>query len=177
MRLVAAFHIPFSAHIVVAGTQSNTGHLPADRNLGVDPRNSLEERGNLKFAGEFPAATWRAKVINMRAASAVGFGLAIAIGMSAPLAVADEATKISVTLKDHKFSPAEPSAPAGKPIVIEVENQDKTPAEFESKALRVEKVVPGGGKISVQVRALPAGRYRFFDDYHESTTEGFLVTQ
>jgi hypothetical protein len=43
--------------------------------------------------------------------------------------------------------------------------------------LRVEKVVPGGGKITVQVRALAPGRYRFFDDYHESTTEGFLVTQ
>ena len=114
---------------------------------------------------------------NKRAASAVGFSLAIAIGMGAPVAVAEEATKISLTLKDHKFSPAEPTAPTGKPIVIEVENQDKTPAEFESKALRVEKVVPGGGKISVQVRALPAGRYRFFDDYHESTTEGFLVTQ
>ena len=117
------------------------------------------------------------KLTNMRAVSAVGFGLAIAIGMGAPLAVADEAAKISLTLKDHKFSPAEPTAPAGKPIVIELENQDKTPAEFESKALRVEKIVPGGGKISVQVRALPAGRYRFFDDYHESTTEGFLVTQ
>jgi hypothetical protein len=116
-------------------------------------------------------------VTNTRAVSLVIFALAIAMGMGAALAVADEATKISVTLKDHKFSPAEPTAPAGKPIVIEVENQDKTPAEFESKALRVEKVVPGGGKVSVQVRALPAGRYRFFDDYHESTTEGFLVTQ
>jgi plastocyanin len=114
---------------------------------------------------------------NMRAAAAVGFGLAMAIGIGAPVAVADEATKISVTLKDHKFSPAELTAPAGKPVVIELENQDTTPAEFESKALRVEKIVPGGGKITMQVRALPAGRYRFYDDYHEATTEGFLVTQ
>ena len=113
----------------------------------------------------------------MRVVSARVLGVAIALGTGAHLAIADEPTKISVTLKDHKFSPAEPTAPAGKPVVIEVENQDKTPAEFESKALRVEKVVPGGGKISVQVRALPPGRYRFFDDYHESTTEGFLVTQ
>ena len=113
----------------------------------------------------------------MRVVSEVVLGLAIAIGMGTPLAVADESAKVSVTLKDHKFSPAELTAPAGKPVVIELENQDKTPAEFESKALRVEKVVPGGGKITVQVRALPAGRYRFFDDYHESTTEGFLVTQ
>jgi hypothetical protein len=113
----------------------------------------------------------------MRVVSAAVLGLAIALGTGVPLARAAEPTKLSVTLKDHKFSPAEPTAPAGKPIVIEVENLDKTPAEFESKALRVEKVVPGGGKITVQVRALAPGRYRFFDDYHESTTEGFLVTQ
>ena len=41
----------------------------------------------------------------------------------------------------------------------------------------VEKVVTGGGSISVRVRALPPGRYRFFDDYHEATTVGFLVVK
>ena len=82
-----------------------------------------------------------------------------------------------MTLKDHKFSPAEPTAPAGKPIVLEVVNQDPTPAEFESKALRVEKFVVGGGTVTVNLRPLKPGRYRFFDDYHEATTEGFLVVQ
>jgi hypothetical protein len=105
----------------------------------------------------------------------LGFG--VAIGTSVPLAIAEDSPRVSVTLKDHKFSPAEPSAPAGKPIVIDVSNLDSTPSEFESKTLRVEKVVPGGGKITVQVRALPPGRYRFFDDYHEDTTEGFLVVK
>jgi len=107
----------------------------------------------------------------------LGAGLVFALFARAPVTFADEPAKVSLTLKDHKFDPAEPSAPAGKPIIIEVSNLDPTPAEFESKALRVEKVVPGGGKITVQVRPLTAGRYRFFDDYHESTTEGFLVTQ
>jgi hypothetical protein len=51
------------------------------------------------------------------------------------------------------------------------------PAEFESKPLRVEKAVPAGGKITLQVRPLTPGRYRFFDDYHEATAEGFLVVQ
>lgn len=95
----------------------------------------------------------------------------------ASFAIADEAVRVSVTLKDHRFSPAEPSAPPGKPIVIEVANQDPTPSEFESKTLRVEKVVPAGGKITLQVRPLTPGRYRFFDDYHEDTTEGFLVVK
>jgi len=43
--------------------------------------------------------------------------------------------------------------------------------------LRVEKVVPGGGTITVQVRALKPGRYRFYDDYHEETTQGYLVVK
>jgi hypothetical protein len=110
-----------------------------------------------------------------RHALVLGAGLAFGFGFAAA-AFADEPAKVSITLENHKFSPAEPTAPAGKPIVIEIVNQDKTPAEFESKPLRVEKVVPGGDKITVQVRPLKPGRYRFFDDYHEST-EGFLVTQ
>lgn len=113
----------------------------------------------------------------MRVVSAGGLGLALVIGLSAPLAAAEDSAKVSVTLKDHKFSPADPTAPAGKPITIEVSNLDATPSEFESKTLRVEKVVPAGGKISLQVRPLAAGRYRFFDDYHEDTTEGFLVVE
>jgi len=103
--------------------------------------------------------------------------LALALAAQTFGAEAEQPAKVSLTLKDHKFSPAEPAAPAHKPIVIEVENQDKTPAEFESKSLRVEKVVPGGDTITVRVRPLPPGRYRFYDDYHESTTEGFLVTK
>ena len=43
--------------------------------------------------------------------------------------------------------------------------------------MRVEKLVAANGKITLQVRALAAGRYRFFDDYHEDTTEGFLVVK
>jgi hypothetical protein len=113
----------------------------------------------------------------MYVASAASLGLALVIGIGATLAVAEDAARVSVTLKDHKFSPAEPTAPAGKPIIIDVSNLDPTPSEFESKTLRVEKVVPGGGKIAVQIRPLGPGRYRFFDDYHEDTTEGFLIVK
>lgn len=109
--------------------------------------------------------------------SIICLGLALAVGVAAPAAVADDTAKVSVTLKDHRFSPAEPNVPAGKPILIEVTNLDSTPSEFESKTLRVEKVVPGGGRATVLVRPLKPGRYRFFDDYHEDTTEGFLVVK
>ncbi len=92
-------------------------------------------------------------------------------------ALGDEPAKVTLTLKDHKFSPAEANAPAGKPFVIEVVNQDGTPAEFESKPLRIEKVVPGGKTITVTVHPQKAGRYAFFDDYNEATAQGALVVQ
>jgi hypothetical protein len=115
---------------------------------------------------------------------AIGFGV-LAIGLLAasapaawaPVALAEDTATVRLSLKDHRFQPAEARAPAGKPVTIEIRNLDPTPAEFESKTLRVEKVVAGGGTITVQIRPLAAGRYRFFDDYHEDTTEGFLNVQ
>ena len=56
----------------------------------------------------------------MRVVSKVSLGLMIVFGLGSPVAMAEDSARVSVTLKDHKFSPAEPSAPAGKPIVIEV---------------------------------------------------------
>jgi plastocyanin len=103
-------------------------------------------------------------------------GLALAFALLAGPAFAEGAA-VQVTLKDHKFTPAEVEAPAGKPLTIEIVNQDSTAAEFESKDLRVEKVAPAGGKATVRVRALKPGRYRFFDDYHESTAVGYLVVK
>ncbi len=108
--------------------------------------------------------------------SALGLAIALASAATTP-ALADDQTHIAISIKGHHFDPAEPTAPAGKPVMFEVSNRDGTPAEFESKTLRVEKVVPGGGTVTVRVRALAPGRYRFFDDYHEETTVGFLVVQ
>jgi plastocyanin len=108
-------------------------------------------------------------------ALAVAGALALATG--AGPAFAQSGATVKLTLKNHKFQPAEPRAAANTPITIEVTNLDATPSEFESKTLRVEKVVAAGATITLQVRALAPGRYRFFDDYHEDTTEGFLVVQ
>ena len=99
-----------------------------------------------------------------------------AILSTAEVGSAQQRTTIPITLKDRRFEPAEPHAPAGKPLTIIVRNLDPNPAEFESKTLRVEKVVVGGGQITIQIRSLAAGRYRFFDDFHEET-QGFLVVE
>ena len=99
--------------------------------------------------------------------------LAICAALLAPSCVwADE--PLQFTLKDHKFAPAEVDVPAGKALTLAIANADGTPAEFESKELRVEKTIPAGGAVTLHVRALTPGRYRFFDDYNASAAEGFL---
>lgn len=102
--------------------------------------------------------------------------LALSLAAFGSAARADE-TALQLSLKNHRFEPAELNAPANQPLTLEVANQDPTPAEFESKNLRVEKVVAGNSKITVKIRPLAPGRYRFFDDYHEATTEGFLTAK
>jgi cupredoxin-like protein len=85
------------------------------------------------------------------------------------------AEAITLTLKEHLFVPSEVSVPAGERFRIEIENQDPTPAEFESADLRVEKIVVPGGKIAVMAGPLKPGIYKFFDDYHPDTAKGTVT--
>ena len=89
---------------------------------------------------------------------------------------AQESAAVAISVKGHQFEPAQVNAPANKPLAIRVRNLDNAPMEFESKSLRVEKVIAAGGEGVVNVRALAPGRYEFFDDFHQQT-RGFLVVQ
>jgi len=102
--------------------------------------------------------------------------LTLALLAMVPVARAEDSVTVNISLKDHRFQPAESHAPAGKPITIVLKNLDTAPAEFESNMLRVEKVVTGGGTITMRIRPLVPGRYRFFDDFHPES-EGYLVVQ
>jgi len=87
---------------------------------------------------------------------------------------ADDRIALSITLKDHKFDPAELHAPPGQPIAIHVKNLNTIVSEFESSDLHFEKIVPVGGEGVVYVRPQQAGRYNFYDDFHHDT-QGYLV--
>ena len=102
--------------------------------------------------------------------------LTLGLLLMMPVARAEDAVTVNISIKDHRFQPAELHAPAGKPIVIILKNLDPAPAEFESNMLRVEKVVTGGGTVTMRIRPLEPGRYRFFDDFHPET-QGYLVVQ
>ena len=103
--------------------------------------------------------------------------LAVGLFLGAdPSAFAQQAATVTVSVKNHRFQPAVVQAPAKVPIELHVKNLDATPMEFESVSLRVEKVVTGNGEGIIRLRPLEAGRYNFFDDFHQETT-GVLVVR
>jgi heme/copper-type cytochrome/quinol oxidase subunit 2 len=87
------------------------------------------------------------------------------------------ADPIELTLKDHKFAPAELTVPAGQKFQIKVTNNDEAPAEFESHDLKVEKIVVPGGTITVTAGPLKPGTYQFFDDYHPDDAKGIVTAK
>ncbi len=105
-------------------------------------------------------------------------GLALIAVASVAFAVrpanAQEA-RLEMSLKDHKFEPAEIRAPANKPIVVKVKNMMAENMEFESKELELEVVVKAKAEGLVKIKPQKPGRYEFFDDFHQETTGTLIV--
>jgi hypothetical protein len=101
----------------------------------------------------------------------------LALALLAPLGALAQTQEFSLTIKNHRFVPRELTVPAGKRLKLVIDNQDPTPEEFESRALRLEKVIPGHGKGSVNVGPLKPGRYGFVGEFHESTAKGALLAE
>src|SRR6266849_5903114 len=72
---------------------------------------------------------------------------------------AQQATELQLTYSKGQFQPGELRAPADKPITVRLKNLDAKAMEFESKSLRVEKVVAANSEGVINVRALKPGRY------------------
>lgn len=96
---------------------------------------------------------------------------------ASPYCQAQEAVTLRTSIKDHRYQPSELKAPANAPITLIVHNLDPTPEEFESKTLRVEKVVAGNSEITLKFRPLAPGRYRFYGDFNEATAQGALIAE
>ena len=107
----------------------------------------------------------------------IPFPLLIAALVASIGALGADELAFELSIKDHKFAPSELTVPADKRVKLIVKNLDSTPAEFESHDLRVEKIIPGGGEISLVVGPLKAGTYNFFDEFHEDETKGTLTAK
>ena len=108
------------------------------------------------------------------------FGLPIAAVLAAVLLVAGPAAaadnEIPLTIEKNQFQPAEVKVKANTPFVLVITNKNPKAAEFESKDLRVEKVVPAGKTVNVRIRALKPGTYAFVDDFNQQAT-GRIVAE
>src|SRR5262249_50283015 len=82
-----------------------------------------------------------------------------------------------IRFADARFDPAEVVIEAGTPFPIRVTNASDTPIEFESFELHRERVVPPGATITVYFPALPAGSFKFFDDFHSEVPQGAIVAK
>jgi hypothetical protein len=101
-------------------------------------------------------------------------GLA-ALLIAAPVSL--RAADYTLTIKDHKFTPPEIKVPANQRVQLIVVNDDPTPEEFESPALKVEKVIAGKSKGVVRIGPLKPGRYPFIGEYHDATAKGTVVAE
>ena len=104
-------------------------------------------------------------------------GLAIAMVLMALAAPGALAQEFNLVIRDHKFEPAEIRVPAGKRVSIVVSNEDATPEEFESSALKVEKVIAGKSKALVRIGPLAPGRYEFIGEFHADTAKGVIIAE
>jgi hypothetical protein len=90
------------------------------------------------------------------------------------LAADDE---FALTLRDHRFTPAEIRIPANQKVRLVVDNQDATPEEFDSHALNREKVIPGKAKAVIFIGPLAPGRYPFMGEFNAATAQGAVVAE
>jgi plastocyanin len=101
--------------------------------------------------------------------------LAIAL---APLAASGAGEpEFKLVIENHAFTPDRLEVPAGKKVKLLVENRDASAEEFESEALKIEKVIAAKGKGTVYVGPLKPGEYKFIGEYHEKTAHGVVVAK
>ncbi len=92
------------------------------------------------------------------------------------LSLAETQAPNTIVIKNHQFDPAQLTVAAGQKLQVTVDNQDPTPEEFESFDLDREQVVEGNKKMIVYLGPLQPGTYKYWADFHKSST-GVIVAQ
>jgi len=103
--------------------------------------------------------------------------VALPVAAAAATARAEEPFAATVTIRNHRFEPSEIRVPAGKRISLTVINADRLSEEFDSSALKVEKVIAGKSQGVVHIRPLDSGSYDFIGEYHEQTAKGRVIAE
>ena len=110
-------------------------------------------------------------------ALAAAFALgALAAAPSIALA-ADAPSEVPIVIEQNRFQPEEVRVKAGAAFVLVITNKDGGPEEFESKELRIEKIIPAGKTVRLRMPPLKAGTYPFVGEYHATTAKGRIVAE
>jgi hypothetical protein len=87
------------------------------------------------------------------------------------------AQEFNLVIRNNRFEPVEIRVPARKRVSVYVTNEDSTPEEFDSPALKVEKVIPGKSKALIRIGPLEPGRYEFVGEFHAATAKGVVIAE
>lgn len=90
---------------------------------------------------------------------------------------ADELPVFEVVAKDGRLIPAQLEIPGGQRVKLLIRNEGKTPIEFESVLLRIEKVLAPGANSFVMLPRLKPGQYVFVDEFHEDTAKLTVIAK
>ena len=99
----------------------------------------------------------------------------IALAGVASAACAGAPPSLTLTLKDHHFTPSTLTVPAGARVRVTLINRDPATEEFDSHDLRVEQLVTPMGKVSFDIGPLRPGQYSFMGEFHAGTAQGKFV--
>jgi hypothetical protein len=110
------------------------------------------------------------------ARTSLTFSTLVALLLAAGPARAEDPV-FRLTIKNHRFEPAELTIPADTKVRLVIGNTDSTPEEFDSKDLRREKVIPGGQEGTIFIGPLKAGTYSFMGEFNPSTAQGRIVAK
>ena len=112
---------------------------------------------------------------SMRAALSP-FLLALATTAAAPrAALADAPAAVTLTLKNHQFTPSSFTIPAGQKVHVTLINDDAAMEEFDSIDLGVEEDVTPKGRTSFDIGPLQPGEYSFMGEFHAKTAQGKVM--
>jgi hypothetical protein len=108
----------------------------------------------------------------------IGFAATgLALLASGAVARAQETPTFRVTFENGKIEPLRIEIPARTRVRFELVNKGDTPAEFESKPLRLEKVLAPHSQSVLVIRTLDPGEYPFFDDFHPDAPQAVVVAK
>ncbi|HPG03385.1 MAG TPA: cupredoxin domain-containing protein [Beijerinckiaceae bacterium] len=101
----------------------------------------------------------------------------LVLALVAPHAARAEEPTFQVVFENGKIEPLSIEVPAKTRIRLELINKGDSPAEFESKPLRLEKVLAPHSQSVLVIRTLDPGEYPFFDDFHPNAPPAVVVAR